>query len=67
LKIGRPARHRTALGILYAFSGTIFGTVIVFLAARLFGYSLVKSFVSPKKLKKWDCKENCVNLLERVG
>jgi len=44
----------TALGTLYAFSGTILGTLIVFFATRLLGYSLVKSFVSPKKLEKFE-------------
>jgi uncharacterized membrane protein YdjX (TVP38/TMEM64 family) len=43
----------TALGTLYAFSGTLLGTLIVFFATRLLGYSLVKSFVSPKKLEKF--------------
>jgi uncharacterized membrane protein YdjX (TVP38/TMEM64 family) len=44
----------TALGTLYAFCGTLLGTLIVFFATRLLGYSLVKSFVSPKKLEKFE-------------
>ena len=44
----------TALGTLYAFIGTFLGTLLVFFAARLLGYALVKSFISPKKLEKFE-------------
>jgi uncharacterized membrane protein YdjX (TVP38/TMEM64 family) len=44
----------TVLGTLYSVIGTVLGTVIVFFATRFFGYSLVKTFVSPKRLKEFD-------------
>jgi len=44
----------TALGTLYSFGGTLLGTLVVFLATRLLGYSMIKSFVSPKKLAQFE-------------
>jgi len=44
----------TVLGTIYSVIGIFLGTVIVFAAVRSFGYSLVKAFVSPKKLEKFD-------------
>jgi uncharacterized membrane protein YdjX (TVP38/TMEM64 family) len=44
----------TVLGTLYSVIGTILGTIIVFVSTRLLGYSLVKTFVSPKRLKEFD-------------
>jgi uncharacterized membrane protein YdjX (TVP38/TMEM64 family) len=44
----------TVLGTLYSVIGTVLGTLIVFFATRLLGYSLVKTFVSPKRLREFD-------------
>ncbi|MCX6572179.1 MAG: VTT domain-containing protein [Candidatus Aminicenantes bacterium] len=44
----------TFLGTLYSLIGITMGTLIVFFATRLVGYSLVRTFVSPEKLKKFD-------------
>ena len=44
----------TFFGTLYSLIGIIVGTLIVFVATRLVGYSLIRAFVSPKKLKKFD-------------
>jgi uncharacterized membrane protein YdjX (TVP38/TMEM64 family) len=44
----------TFLGTLYSLIGIIVGTLIVFFATRLVGYSLVRAFVSPRKLEKFD-------------
>jgi uncharacterized membrane protein YdjX (TVP38/TMEM64 family) len=43
----------TPLGTVYAVAGTILGTVIVFVATRLLGFSLVKALISPKTLEKF--------------
>jgi uncharacterized membrane protein YdjX (TVP38/TMEM64 family) len=43
----------TWLGVLYSVAGILLGTMIGFFAARLFGYALVKAFVSPKKLEEF--------------
>jgi len=44
----------TVLGALYSVAGAVLATIIVFFATRFFGYSLVKIFVPPKKLKEFD-------------
>jgi len=44
----------TALGTLYSFVGTLLGTTIVFFGIRLLGFSLIKTFISPKKLAKFE-------------
>jgi len=44
----------TAAGTFYSVVGTLVGTVIVFFATRLAGYSLVEAFVSPKSLERFD-------------
>jgi uncharacterized membrane protein YdjX (TVP38/TMEM64 family) len=44
----------TALGTLGSAAGAVLGTLVVFFATRLAGYSLVKVFVSPKKLARFD-------------
>ena len=44
----------TALGTLYSILGALLGTAIVFFGIRLLGYSLVRSFISPKKLEKFE-------------
>lgn len=44
----------TVLGALFSVVGAVLATIIVFFATRFFGYSLVKIFVSPKKLKEFD-------------
>ena len=44
----------TVLGTLYAVTGTVLGTLIVFFATRLLGYSLVRTFVPQKKLDRFD-------------
>jgi len=44
----------TILGTLYAATGTVLGTLIVFFATRLLGYSLVRTFVPQKKLDRFD-------------
>lgn len=44
----------TFFGTLYSLIGIIVGTLIVFFATRLVGYSLVRAFVSPRKLEKFD-------------
>ncbi len=44
----------TALGTLYSFVGTLLGTAIVFFGIRLLGFSLIKTFISPKKLSKFE-------------
>jgi uncharacterized membrane protein YdjX (TVP38/TMEM64 family) len=43
----------TALGSLYAMIGTVIGTLVVFEAVRLLGFSLVKALISPKQLEKF--------------
>jgi uncharacterized membrane protein YdjX (TVP38/TMEM64 family) len=42
------------LGTLYSVIGILAGTLIVFFATRVVGYPLVRTFVSPGKLKKFD-------------
>jgi uncharacterized membrane protein YdjX (TVP38/TMEM64 family) len=44
----------TFLGTLYSVLGAILGTLIVFYATRLLGYSIVRRFVSAEKLAKFD-------------
>jgi len=44
----------TALGTLYSVTGILAGTLIVFFATRFFGYPLVKAFVPPKKLERFN-------------
>jgi uncharacterized membrane protein YdjX (TVP38/TMEM64 family) len=44
----------TALGTLYAVIGILLGTMIVFFATKLLGFSLVRTFVSQRKLEKFD-------------
>ena len=44
----------TAAGTLYSVLGTFMGTVVVFFAIRLAGYSLVQAFVAPKTLERFD-------------
>ena len=44
----------TFLGTLYSLAGIIVGTVIVFFGTRLAGYAVVRAFISPKTLKKFD-------------
>jgi uncharacterized membrane protein YdjX (TVP38/TMEM64 family) len=43
----------TALGTFYAMIGTVVGTLVVFMAVRLLGFSLVKALISPKQLEKF--------------
>lgn len=43
----------TLLGTLYAVAGTIIGTVVVFSAIRLLGFSLVKVMISPGQLERF--------------
>jgi uncharacterized membrane protein YdjX (TVP38/TMEM64 family) len=43
----------TALGALYAMIGTVIGTLVVFEAVRLLGFSLVKALISPKHLERF--------------
>ena len=44
----------TILGTLYSVVGAVLGTLIVFFATRLLGFSLVKIFVPRKKLEQFD-------------
>ncbi|MDP2914654.1 MAG: TVP38/TMEM64 family protein [Candidatus Aminicenantes bacterium] len=44
----------TILGTLYSVTGTVLGTLLVFFATRLLGYSLVRTFVPQKKLDRFD-------------
>ena len=44
----------TFFGTLYSLIGIIVGTLIVFFATRLAGYSLVRAFVSPGRLERFD-------------
>lgn len=44
----------TFFGTLYSFIGIFVGTLIVFFATRMVGYSLVRTFVSAGKLEKFD-------------
>lgn len=44
----------TFLGTVYSVTGTVLGTLVVFFATRLLGYSLVKMFVPQKKLEQFD-------------
>ena len=44
----------TILGTLYAVTGTVLGTLIVFFATRLLGYSLVRTFVPQTKLDRFN-------------
>jgi len=44
----------TILGTLYSVTGTMLGTLLVFFAARLLGFSLVKTFVPQKKLEQFN-------------
>jgi uncharacterized membrane protein YdjX (TVP38/TMEM64 family) len=44
----------TFLGTLYSLVGIIVGTVIVFFATRLAGYTVVRAFISPRTLKRFD-------------
>ncbi|MFA6308199.1 MAG: VTT domain-containing protein [Clostridia bacterium] len=46
--------YGTFLGTIYSFVGIFIGTVIVFGMIRLFGYSLIKVFISKKSIKKYD-------------
>jgi uncharacterized membrane protein YdjX (TVP38/TMEM64 family) len=43
----------TALGALYALAGTVIGTVVVFAAIRLLGFSHIRALISPKQLEKF--------------
>jgi uncharacterized membrane protein YdjX (TVP38/TMEM64 family) len=43
----------TGLGAFYSVCGILLGSMIAFFAARLLGYALVKTFVSPKKLEQF--------------
>lgn len=45
--------YGTWLGLLYSVTGIFLGSVIVFYAARLLGYPLVRMLVSPYNLKKF--------------
>lgn len=45
--------YGTWLGLLYSVIGIFLGSVIVFYAARLLGYPLVRMLVSPDNLKKF--------------
>jgi len=45
--------YGTVLGTVYSLTGIVIGSVIVFYAARLLGYPLVKLLVSPKQLEKF--------------
>lgn len=54
IQIGGGYVFGTGLGTLYSTIGTVIGTVIVFGATRLFGYSLVRAFVSPQHLSRFD-------------
>lgn len=44
----------TFLGTLYSLAGIIVGTLIVFFTTRLAGYAVVRAFIPPKTLKKFD-------------
>ncbi len=44
----------TFFGTLYSVIGIFVGTLFVFFATRFVGYPLVRTFVSPEKLKKFD-------------
>jgi uncharacterized membrane protein YdjX (TVP38/TMEM64 family) len=44
----------TVLGTLGSATGAVLGTLVAFFATRLAGYPLVKVFVSPKKLSRFD-------------
>lgn len=44
----------TGLGALYSVGGILLGTMIAFFAARILGYALVKSLISPKKLEQFE-------------
>lgn len=50
--------YGTWLGTLYSLAGIVAGSVIVFFAARLLGYPIVKTFVSQDNLKKFDFMMN---------
>ncbi len=43
----------TLLGALYALLGTVIGTIVVFAAIRLLGFSLVKAMISPAQLERF--------------
>jgi uncharacterized membrane protein YdjX (TVP38/TMEM64 family) len=43
----------TPLGALYAMVGTVIGTVVVFAAIRLLGFSLLKALISPGQLERF--------------
>ncbi len=43
----------TALGALYAMVGTIIGTLVVFAAIRVLGFSIVKAVISPSQLERF--------------
>lgn len=45
--------YGTFFGTVYSLAGIVTGSVIVFYAARLLGYPLVKLLVSPKQLEKF--------------
>lgn len=45
--------YGTFLGTIYSLAGIVLGSVIVFYAARLLGYPLVRLFVSEKQLEKF--------------
>jgi uncharacterized membrane protein YdjX (TVP38/TMEM64 family) len=46
------------LGTLYSLAGIVLGSVLIFLVSRFLGYSLVKTFVSPKSLDKFSFMMN---------
>ncbi len=46
------------LGTLYSVAGILLGTMIAFFAARLFGFSLVRAVISPKKLARFEFLAN---------
>jgi len=45
--------YGTFFGTIYSLAGIVLGSVIVFYAARLLGYPLVKLLVSPRQLEKF--------------
>jgi len=44
----------TVLGTLYSVIGIFLGTLVVFFATRVLGFSLVRTFVSKKNMEKFD-------------
>jgi uncharacterized membrane protein YdjX (TVP38/TMEM64 family) len=54
IQIGGGYIYGTFWGTSYLFVGLVIGTVLVFFTTRIFGYSAIKIFVSPKKLEKFN-------------